>query len=1700
MDKFRDRLKSSGQALVEYALIVILVGIALIAALAITAPAIGNVFSNTIYNLLGATTTPRSLPDAAAFWATVTWAAQRTPVDIADPLNTLAPATNTPTNLPPGTPPTVAPSWTPAPSNTPPPTNTPTDTVHPYPWTDTVDRPQDWRVDNLLFLGSEDWYGTYYANTNFGGTAFRSMNNAALNPPSPWGISFDWGNSTPFPGELPNDGWSAYWTRRIYVPTSMALTFTVTSDDGARLWIDYTSGCAGGVAPGSGDSGENTSTSSCLAIDNWQSQSPQTMSVTRTLSAGYHNLRLDYFDSGGGAQAALDIRQNPAALTNANDTGSCNWGRRLGTQSNSYRYMWEEWLRGDVPGGSRCTLELRGGVTIPAGANNATLEFWHVWDLAAGTNVSLQIGEYNAATRTPPATWQTIALPVSGSANYNWTRFAIPLNNVSGTNYLGKTVSIRFVIQNSGGATAQRWYIDDLYIGDRTSRTFTIGQFWNLNDSAQKSDFITTGRWDLTTQNARGGTGSAWTESADVNIDGGRTVAWNEESPIYSGESQAYSAGSGNTNEYRIHYLELNGTVNLSGNLPDAEGDLGDPQLSFYYAYAFASRMWFEVQYSNSTSGGWRTVPEITGAAVSCWQASDNPGITNGCILPYRNASRSNGLTFQEVVLKGIPNWNTEPFRLRFAVIVPGDMWYGDGGIWIDDIYIERVSRPRYHPYPFLDDAELSEANWRMSGNWARFATTGVFNSGNVYTDSPTQDYQGDTMMTSLPAFDFRSDTQNNPASPACNILPATECTSVPDNPAAVRPMMEFWHYRQLGSNTTFAVEWKRMSEPDTAFRRVWSYAYLNTVNNGNGGSVTSTGRTGSQQAWERVEIDLQPILQQADASGSDRTDDDIIFRFRLTATGSATGGVFIDNIRVYEYSEQTFALWDGNATFDPDGAGPSGNITVAGNGEAYVDGFDVPSDWWNRWHDGGNWDEETFDVPPTGGGLRAFHESVGPTASPQTAAPYYTRTNSGTSSYDGIAYPDNTFNVLEMKTIIDLRGVASTDIPTLEFWHRYYLGDNDIIAVQIQVEDRNNAGTGTWPLNATSPCGDATNLRQCYERTAGWRRWETPWCLADGTPANTSLYVGCLNSERNYGWTRVWVPLTSYVGQRIRVRFVVDGLDNGSNRDGWYVDSIRFFYNIPRVYNVPFYDDASNMSRWVGEGIWGLDPERFRGAGGGPADLGPDPWRGYWYACDNCDTGRATSLLNAIPRTNEANGTAVAASQPPNLATLYPVNPTNSAPPDNRFYAFPRFPPQSLLEINFDFGSNGPRYSNGTLWRDNNFAARFLRNIQVQSGDYTWIATSDDGIRIRSDGLPATNAPPNDSGGVSGACNGWNIICNWNDHGRTVNMNTVNYTTAGTYLATVEYYERTGDAVVIVTAGTNNFSFSDSPKAGVGPSFPTVYQEGYYNTSLMLDGVMDFCGLVDPQAEFWTYFDSNAEMGFEISTNGGLDWNPDGPHSDSMGFNDDWGNGTSSDWQVRRYYLAAYRNQYVTMRFRLPTGTSLRDGFWITDILIERAAVAYTRQPSGLCIPASPVGELIQLPGFELGGSDGNVWNLSNGAQIVNTPVRSGGYSLRVGTGTNSEAYQSINGLTPNTSYTLRAWVRTTSTNDGVEIGVRGHLNGNTGDVTTSSTSTTWVQISRTFTTGTTETSAEIYCEKQLSPATNPGYGYCDDFTLTSP
>jgi hypothetical protein len=108
------------------------------------------------------------------------------------------------------------------------------------------------------------WRGEYFANRN-------------LNPPvalysSESTIDFDWGYNAPVRG-LPSDNFSVRWTRSVYFDAG-TYRFSATADDGVRVWLD----------------GQ-------LIIDQWREQGATTYRVDRSLNAGYHDLRVEYFDA-----------------------------------------------------------------------------------------------------------------------------------------------------------------------------------------------------------------------------------------------------------------------------------------------------------------------------------------------------------------------------------------------------------------------------------------------------------------------------------------------------------------------------------------------------------------------------------------------------------------------------------------------------------------------------------------------------------------------------------------------------------------------------------------------------------------------------------------------------------------------------------------------------------------------------------------------------------------------------------------------------------------------------------------------------------------------------------------------------------------------------------------------------------------------------------------------------------------------------------------------------------------------------------------------------------------------------------------------------------------------------------------------------------------------------------------------------------
>ena len=99
-----------------------------------------------------------------------------------------------------------------------------------------------------------------------------------------WPINHDWGSGGPGDG-VGNDNFSVRWTGRAHI-SSGDYTFIARADDGIRVWIG-------------GD----------LIIDAWRDQSPTEYRVTRYVSSGDYDIRVEYYENGGGAVAQFRWEQ-----------------------------------------------------------------------------------------------------------------------------------------------------------------------------------------------------------------------------------------------------------------------------------------------------------------------------------------------------------------------------------------------------------------------------------------------------------------------------------------------------------------------------------------------------------------------------------------------------------------------------------------------------------------------------------------------------------------------------------------------------------------------------------------------------------------------------------------------------------------------------------------------------------------------------------------------------------------------------------------------------------------------------------------------------------------------------------------------------------------------------------------------------------------------------------------------------------------------------------------------------------------------------------------------------------------------------------------------------------------------------------------------------------------------------------------------
>jgi hypothetical protein len=120
---------------------------------------------------------------------------------------------------------------------------------------------------------SGNFLAQYFNNTNLSGSPALTRSDATIN--------FSWGNGSPAPAINP-DNFSARWTGTFPISTPGQYTFSVTADDGVRLWVD-----------------------GALLIDQWMVQPPTTYVADVMLTAATHTFKVEYFENTGQATIAV---------------------------------------------------------------------------------------------------------------------------------------------------------------------------------------------------------------------------------------------------------------------------------------------------------------------------------------------------------------------------------------------------------------------------------------------------------------------------------------------------------------------------------------------------------------------------------------------------------------------------------------------------------------------------------------------------------------------------------------------------------------------------------------------------------------------------------------------------------------------------------------------------------------------------------------------------------------------------------------------------------------------------------------------------------------------------------------------------------------------------------------------------------------------------------------------------------------------------------------------------------------------------------------------------------------------------------------------------------------------------------------------------------------------------------------------------
>ena len=280
----------------------------------------------------------------------------------------------------------------------------------------------------IATVASDHWKGEYFNNTTLSGSPVMVRDDSSSSTPF---FAHDWGTGSPNANcGVNTDNFSARWTRRQSFDAGR-YRFTLRADDGFRLYVD-------GV----------------LRLERWFDQPPTSYNVELDLSAGQHDLRVDYYEHADGAVAQIyweriGATATPPTVSDYSWTSTPKAGQAFsGTVTGTGFVVGATQLFFCVNGGTACYEHPSAGVKVNSATN------------MSATNVNLGAGSWQLYVKTAAgSSGRSAAFTVQSPpqpptvSSYSWTSTPVAgqffNGTVTGTGFISGDTQLWFCVNGS---------------------------------------------------------------------------------------------------------------------------------------------------------------------------------------------------------------------------------------------------------------------------------------------------------------------------------------------------------------------------------------------------------------------------------------------------------------------------------------------------------------------------------------------------------------------------------------------------------------------------------------------------------------------------------------------------------------------------------------------------------------------------------------------------------------------------------------------------------------------------------------------------------------------------------------------------------------------------------------------------------------------------------------------------------------------------------------------------------------------------------------------------------------------------------------------------------------------------------------------------------------------------------------------------